>query len=97
MIALDARRLAGVSALYHETIHSPPRKVHRQAQPDRAATDNQHFGLVGFAHERRILSRTMFAKTNPRSFTEIPLFCMLPVQKRRNYARLKTMLEDGIL
>ncbi len=52
MIALHARRLTGVSALYDETFNSPSCKVHRQAQADRAATDDQHLDLKGFAHNR---------------------------------------------
>jgi hypothetical protein len=54
MIALDARRLAGASPLNHETFHSALRKVHRQAQADRAASDDQHLNLAAFA--RRMLN-----------------------------------------
>lgn len=56
MIALDARRLAGVSPLYYETLHSPSRKVYRKAQADRAATDDQHLNLAVFAHAGFTLS-----------------------------------------
>ena len=52
MIALDTRRLADMAPLYHDTFHSAARKVDRQAQADGAATDYQHFNLVGFFHER---------------------------------------------
>jgi hypothetical protein len=52
MIALDTRRLAGVPPLYYETLHSPSRKVHRQAQADGAATDDEHFALKGFTYAR---------------------------------------------
>jgi hypothetical protein len=54
MIALDTRRLAGASPLYDETLHSALRKVHRQAQAHRAATDDQHLSLARFAHLRSV-------------------------------------------
>jgi hypothetical protein len=52
MIALHARRLAGVPPLYYETFHPPSRKVHRQAKADGAATDDENFSLTGFTHAR---------------------------------------------
>ena len=52
MIALDTGRLAGVSALYGKTLHPPVCEVHRQAQADRAAPDDQHLDLERLAHNR---------------------------------------------
>jgi hypothetical protein len=52
MIALDTWRLAGTSPFYNETLDSPLCKVHRQAQADRATTNDQHLSLTGFAHTR---------------------------------------------
>ena len=52
MIALDARRLAGAAPLDYETLDAPACEVHRQAQADRAATDDQYFDLTGLAHTR---------------------------------------------
>jgi hypothetical protein len=47
MVALDTRWLTGASSLHYETFDSPLGEVHRQAQADRAATDDQHLGLAG--------------------------------------------------
>jgi len=56
MIALDTRWLARASPLYYETLDPPLGKVHRQAQADRAATDDQNLSVVGFAQTRFTLS-----------------------------------------